>query len=236
LAAHVILVRDWRRGIAFFERIEILRAIPVFRSLLIVLLSLSSASSVIADGPAGIVLYFKTGGEVYLLLADHTGDTDGERGWASYGGAAKKGESPAETAARETEEETRGYFKRDWLLEKIRHQTPFSDGVFSSFYLEVDFVPIPLISNHPLPTKKPDYMERGPYAWIPFSQVAPYLDPKLPLNAKGAISPEYLPLDRKTDWFWSIWLQNLRAARAKNPLPWESAGEAKPKVDAGTAK
>jgi hypothetical protein len=177
---------------------------------------------VLADGPAGIVLYFKTGGEVYLLLADHTGNVDGVRGWASFGGADKKGESAAQTAARETEEETRGFFKRDWLLSKIESQTPMRDGVFSCFYLEIDYVPIPRIANHSLPSKQPDYAERGPYAWIPFSLVAPYLDSASSPNAKAIIAPEYLPTGMKTNWFWSIWLQNLRAARAKAPLPWEA--------------
>ena len=47
-----------------------------------------------AERPAGIVLYFKSGDDIFLLLADHR---ESDRG--------HEGESAAETAARETEEE-----------------------------------------------------------------------------------------------------------------------------------
>ena len=36
-----------------------------------------------AQRPAGMALYLKSGGEVYLLLADHEA---GSRGWGAYGG------------------------------------------------------------------------------------------------------------------------------------------------------
>ncbi|MDA0711103.1 MAG: hypothetical protein O3B73_12935, partial [bacterium] len=53
-----------------------------------------------AEGPAGSVVYFKSGGEVYLLLAEHREST---RGWAGFGGGAREGETVAETAATKTE-------------------------------------------------------------------------------------------------------------------------------------
>ena len=59
-----------------------------------------------AQGPAGTILYFRSGQDVYLLLAEDSRKT---RGWGSFGGGANEGESPAQTAARETEEETRGF-------------------------------------------------------------------------------------------------------------------------------
>ena len=208
----------------------------MFRFFLVALLCAWPLNWLLAKGPAGILLYFRNGDEVYLLLADHVADKGQVRGWASFGGGEKEGESAAETAARETEEETRGYFKRSWLLEKIRNQTPFDDGLFSCFFLEIDFVPIPLIENHPLPTKEPDFAERGPYAWIPFSQVAVCLDPNFSPNAKGIIPAEYLPSGVRTSWFWSVWLQNLRAARARSPLPWETAANRAEPIANGVTK
>lgn len=193
----------------------------MFRLILIALFCAWSAAQTLAEGPAGIVLYFKSGGETYLLLADHSAGKDQGRGWASFGGASKDAESAAETAARETEEETRGFFSRDWLLQKIQNQTPVRDGVFSCFFLEVDFVPIPRIATRRPPTDEPDFAERGPYAWIPFSQVAPHLDSAADPNAKAIIPAEYLPSKTQTNWFWSIWLQNLRIARANGTFPWE---------------
>ena len=35
--------------------------------------------------PAGMVMYFQSGDEVYLLLAEHAGS---ERGWGGFGGGA----------------------------------------------------------------------------------------------------------------------------------------------------
>ena len=81
-----------------------------------------------------MVLFFKSGGEVFLLLADHR---EGDRGWAGYGGGPYDGESAAETAARETEEETRGYFLRDDLLAMIKDQEPVMDNGFALFFAEV---------------------------------------------------------------------------------------------------
>ena len=57
--------------------------------------------TVAAEPPAGMVVYFQSGGEVYLLLAEHAGS---QRGWAGFGGGAREGETVAETAAHKAEE------------------------------------------------------------------------------------------------------------------------------------
>ena len=49
-----------------------------------------------------MVLYYQSGGEVYLLLADHAGN---DRGWAGFGGGGREGETIDETAAHKAEEE-----------------------------------------------------------------------------------------------------------------------------------
>ena len=203
---------------------------------LTILIFLALIAPAMSEGPAGIVLYFKSGGEIYLLLADHARGQDEGRGWASFGGACKDQESAQETAARETEEETLGFFKRDWLLQKIKGQTPVRDGVFSCFFLEVDFVPIPRITTSRPPTSEPDFFERGPYAWIPFSVIAPHLEGDSSPNAKAIIPPEYLPSEKQTNWFWSIWIQNLRVARRSGMLPWEHAAGVTALKPAGAAK
>lgn len=62
-----------------------------------------------ADGPpAGVGWVAETPRGVYLLLVDQASLS--KRGWVLFGGGYEQGESPAETAARETEEETR------WIL------------------------------------------------------------------------------------------------------------------------
>ena len=65
------------------------------------------AGSVGAEQAAGMVMYMQSGGEVYLLLAEHAGS---KRGWAGVGGGDREGETIAQTAAHKGSEESRGYF------------------------------------------------------------------------------------------------------------------------------
>ena len=69
-------------------------------------LILASSIHARAEQPAGTVLYFKSGKEVYLLLAEHANSS---RGWAGFGGGDQEGENYAQTAARKTHEESPGY-------------------------------------------------------------------------------------------------------------------------------
>ena len=195
------------------------------------LIVVGSCFGVQAERPAGMVLYFKSGDEVFLLLADHRKK---DRGWAGYGGGPYDGESAAETAARETEEETRGYFLRDDLLAMIKDQEPvIDDGGFALFFAEVPFVPAPLVTNNPLPSDDESYVERGPYAWIPYSEVQPYLkgpvepeekhpEEKHP-EEKHPIEERLLPGKRYTSWYWQVWLGSVRQAVETNSIPWEEA-------------
>jgi len=178
-------------------------------------------ASVHAEGPAGIVLYFKSGEEVFLLMADHVSETSHSRGWAAFGGGAEVGESAAETAARETEEETRGYFSSESLYDKIRDATPVLDGTFSLFFAEVTFVPAVRVQNNHPPANERYYVERGPYAWIPFSVVRQFLVQTTDMKRIHEIGERFLPSERNTDWFWTVWIRNLRKAVEADALPWD---------------
>ena len=173
----------------------------------------------IAQNPAGMVLYFKSGNEVYLLLAE---DAKKTRGWAAFGGRAHKGESPAETAARETQEETRGYFAQADLLKRIEKQAPvIDDDMFALFFAEINFVPAQRVANHQPATKNRSYFERGPYAWIPFSEIERYVQTKVSHDQKHLIDKRFLPLGNGTDWLWPVWLGTLHKAVERNALPWK---------------
>ena len=174
--------------------------------------------TVAAEPPAGMVVYFQSGGEVYLLLAEHAGS---QRGWAGFGGGAREGETVAETAAHKAEEESRGYFKRADLLQKIAGQSPVMDGDFASYFAAVDFVPAPAVRNHPVPEATDAYLERGAFAWIPYSAVAGYLQEDIDREKKYAIDPAYLPASSETQWFWRAWLGNMRKAMLTKALPWQ---------------
>lgn len=173
-----------------------------------------------AERPAGMVLYFKSGDDVFLLLADHRAS---DRGWAAYGGGSHEGESTAETAARETEEETRGYFLRDDLLAMIQGQQPVIDrNGFALYFAEIPFVPAQLVTNNPLPSADKSYTERGPYAWIPYSELDKYLKGPVNYEERHPIAGTLLPNGQNTAWFWPIWLGNVRRAIETDSIPWTS--------------
>lgn len=190
------------------------------RLFLFFLLLLHSSFPAVAGTPAGIVLYAETKDGIQLLLADHTASS--KRGWAAFGGAAEDKETPAETAARETEEETHGYFTRAEMLKKIGNQKPSMDGGFALFFVKVDHVPIDKLLATPIPSNKA-YHERGPWAWVPWRAISPHAT-KLPDKPDAAIlDARLLPKKRNTSYLWGVWLHNLRTARAQSMIPWEKA-------------
>ena len=180
------------------------------------LLSLAAATD--AESPAGMILYFQSGGEVYLLLAEHAGS---QRGWAAFGGGSRAGETIAGTAAHKAHEESRGFFKRADLERRIAGQEPVMDGDFASYFAAVDFVPAPVVRNHPVPEQTDAFLERGAFAWIPFSAVAGYIQQDISREKKYAIDPAYLPAGSETSWFWRPWLSNMRKALVTGALPWQ---------------
>jgi 8-oxo-dGTP pyrophosphatase MutT (NUDIX family) len=181
------------------------------------LLLLPLATRASAQAPAGMVLYFQSGGEVYLLLAEHQGS---QRGWAGFGGGAREGETTAQTAAHKAEEETRGAFSRASLLRRIE-SSPVMDGDFACYFVEVDFVPVARVMNHPVPADNDAYLERGTFAWIPYSTIEPLVQEEIDRERKYLVDPAYLPAGSETQWYWPIWLGNLRQAIATDALPWK---------------
>ena len=108
------------------------------------------------SGPAGILIYCHHAGEIHILIAN---DRMGMRGWGGFGGGDKKGETTAVTAARETCEETRGYFKEQWLLQKISGQKPVKLWGYSFYFAEVSYVPAAKIMNNPVAFLNPAFLE-----------------------------------------------------------------------------
>ena len=170
-----------------------------------------------AEPPAGMVVY-QSGGEIYLLLAEHAGN---DRGWAGFGGGGREGETTAETAAHKAEEESRGYFQRADLLNRIKGQTPVMDGPFAAYFAEVPFVPAPRVMNHTPPEASDTYLERGAFAWIPYSTIEAYLKEDIDRTKKYPVDAAFLPAGNKTPWFWPVWLGNMRRAYTSNRLPWK---------------
>jgi 8-oxo-dGTP pyrophosphatase MutT (NUDIX family) len=152
-------------------------------------------------------------------LADHRPPST--RGWGSFGGRHEPGESPAETAARETEEETCGYFHRVAILAAIGDQQPVYDGPFAQYFVQVEQFPVTAIAEATTSSSDRVYTERGPWAWVPYTEIHRLLD------EGGADEPlriqrRYLPADAHTDWVWPTWLSGLRKAIDQGALPWET--------------
>ena len=125
------------------------------------------------------------------------------------------------TAAHKGEEESRGYFRQADLLAALKDQAPAMDGDFASYFAEVGFVPAQAVMNHPVPEENDAYLERGTFAWIPYSSVEGYLTEDIDRQRKYTIDPANLPAGSETAWFWPIWLGNMRKAVQTNALPWE---------------
>lgn len=177
------------------------------------------SGAAVGENPAGMVLYFKSGGEVFFLLAEHA---RGDRGWAGFGGGPREGQTTAETAANKGEEESRGYFKHAELLQGIKDQEPVMDGDFASYFAEVPFVPALAVMHHPVPDSTDAYLERSTFAWIPYSSISPYLNQEIDHKRTYEIDPVYLPSESRTNWYWSVWLGNLRKAVVTGMLPWNA--------------
>ncbi len=163
-----------------------------------------------AGGPAGTVLYHRDGDSVFLLLAN---DSKGTRGWSAFGGGAEAGETIRETAARETEEETRGYFSRTWLAERIANQKPLRSRGYHMYFVEVPFVPAQRVMNNPVDDNQAAMKETQFYAWIPLSELESALSKDNPSEADLRMNALYVPRGCESRSFWRVWVLNMRDAQ-----------------------
>lgn len=167
---------------------------------------------------AGTVIYFKFKSEIYLLLADHNWSHQRDRGWSGFGGFCG-GEPIDVAAARETEEETKGIYRRDEILARLVSSPKIRVGDFTTFFVEVDYVPAIVINNHKSSDRTAGYYERGPYAWIPFSVIWQAIAER---RTGGVQIPgKYLPPDKLSNRLFEPFVTSLLAAKTAGILPWE---------------
>ena len=169
------------------------------------------------SGPAGILLYCRLDGEILILVAN---DRLGMRGWAGFGGGDKKGETAAMTAARETSEETRGYYRQPWLFRKIADQRPVKQWGYHFYFAEVAHVSAKTIMKHRLPRLSPAYLETQHYAWVPFSELKPLLTKKTLTDADLRLHPRHLQPGSNSGSYWRVWIDNMRHLHLKDAFPW----------------
>jgi hypothetical protein len=173
----------------------------------------------LAQSAAGTLAYTWVDGEIMLLLADHAIGEERSRGWGGFGGSRKEGETLVEAAARETEEESRGYYPRALVQHNIRNQAPVIDGKFALFFLEVPYIDAALIYRQPVAGLPEAYHERGPFAWMPYTTIIRNLE-KLRPGQRMEIEPDLLPEAAASTWYWDIWLGNIIAALGADAMPW----------------
>jgi 8-oxo-dGTP pyrophosphatase MutT (NUDIX family) len=190
----------------------------ILYGLLGIWISLLPAQNALSGCGAGTVLYFTFKGETYLLLADHRLTGQRHRGWSGFGGLCD-GEADAVAAARETEEETKGFYSRKEILAKLSSSPKIRVGDFTTFFVAVDYVPVILLNNQKPSPPSAVYAERGPYAWIPYSVVRQAFERQQ--AGRGHIPGKYLPPAAQTDWFFEPFLTSLRIAKKAGILSWE---------------
>jgi 8-oxo-dGTP pyrophosphatase MutT (NUDIX family) len=139
------------------------------------------------------------------------------RGWSGFGGLCD-GQSAAVTAARETEEETRGFYKRAKILAKLGGKPSIRIGDFTTYFVEVDYVPTVALNNQKPPESGSYYIERGPYAWIPLAVIRQAIENRQ--AGRAHIAAKYLPRDARTNWFFEPFLTSLKEAETAGILPW----------------
>ena len=186
--------------------------------LLLVLILVTVAQNANAKCGAGTILYFNYRHETFLLLADHSRVFQRGRGWSGFGGRCD-GDSPAVAAARETEEETRGIFSRREIVAKISSDLKIRVGDFTTYFVEVDFVPAIVINNQDESGRPARYRERSPFAWIPVSVIWQAITKRQ--NGRAIIPDKYLPSDARTNWLFEPFAGSLEAAKSAGILPWD---------------
>ena len=170
----------------------------------------------IAGCGAGTVLYIKFKGETYLLLADHNWHRQRDRGWSGFGGLCD-GEPVDVAAARETEEETKGFYSREKIFNKLGSSPKIRVGDFTTFFLEIDYVPAIVFNNQKSVSHAASYDERGPYAWIPFSAIWQAIGNKR--SGKAHIPKKYLPPNALTNWLFNDFVLGLIEAKRVGVFP-----------------
>lgn len=167
---------------------------------------------------AGTVLYFKFKQETFLLLADHGWSHQRERGWSGFGGRCD-GDPPASAAARETSEETKGFYSREEILARLDPESSILVNDFTTYFLEVDYVPAEVINNFRASNTSSNYRERSPYAWVPISAIWQAIGNRK--SGRVYLPAKHMPPDAYTDWLFEPFVTSLLAAKSGGILPWE---------------
>ncbi|MCE2744504.1 MAG: NUDIX domain-containing protein [Burkholderiales bacterium] len=111
--------------------------------------------------PAGVIAYSCVAGEALHLMAFDPHPS--RRAWATLGGGAQKGESPAQTALREfTEESNCAYRGTEIDISQLKGPSISTGVPFHLYSLEVPFKPVDEIAQ----TRQCVDIERSQWVWV----------------------------------------------------------------------
>ena len=184
--------------------------------LLCIWILMLTSQNAFASCGAGTVLYFSLKGESYLLLADHNWRLQRDRGWSGFGGLCD-GDPVDVAAARETEEETMGFYNRGEILARLGSSPKIHVGDFTTFFVELDYVPAVVFNNQKPTSNAASFNERGPYAWIPFAEIWQAIENKR--SGQAHILNKYLPPNAHTDWLFNNFVLSLIEAKRAGVFP-----------------
>jgi len=125
---------------------------------------------------AGVLPYSTATGEVTVLL----GFDAGEGHWSDFVGTCTPGETPAQTAARQFEEETRGGYQLADISRRLQGAAPVEIGNTRIFLIEV-----PQVSARQLERLSKDRgFEKTDYCWVPLLELLESIDDRGPDRAR----------------------------------------------------
>lgn len=174
------------------------------------LLAMGSSAAVAAPAgpPAGIAAFACHGGTALHLLAFDP--APGRRAWGHLGGQAEPGETPAQTALREFQEESNCAFGDLPDAEAAISGPSVAPGRsgFHTFVLKVPFIPAAQIG---LPRRCKD-VERSQWVWVAHESLLRALD--MPLATLATVDGEPAQIE-----LWSAARLSLLKARRDGVLP-----------------
>ena len=177
--------------------------------ILSVFILLSLVNICLAQKNAGIVPYFKSGGQTFILIADHQFK---DRGWASFGGKHVPGETNEQTAVREFHEETKNIFLSQHIENRLNGKV--EQEKFVTFFVPVDFVSVFEIINTSL--EGGIYNERGFYVWVPLSALFKAIEHQV--DGEFLLDKKYLPPDYHCRKLYKPYIDALLEAKETGVL------------------
>lgn len=160
--------------------------------------------AVVAEPPAGVIAYSCVDQKAQVLLAWDNGKN--RNGWAAFGGHGEKGETIAETAAREFREETGCVFQGP-LPVSLEQQKRSRIGPFYTYVSRVEWVDPTLIETSSCGTPG----ERSQWVWVGLEELNKALE-------SGKDVPD-LKDPKKRYPLWIAGRLSLDAARSDGLLP-----------------